>query len=210
VTAAIASVGPTPAASPAGQVRRGRPRRADADAAILSAALELVAEAGIGGLSMDQLAQRAGVGKATIYRRWASKESLILDALRLATSPIPVPDEGDLRADLIAYTDAIVERLGASRTSDVLPHLIAASCYDEPLRASLEEYTHSRQATLRRILKRGIERGELPPATDVNLLVDVTLGPFFYRRLLSGVTVDRRFSRRLVDAVLSMAGRGER
>jgi AcrR family transcriptional regulator len=210
VNAAIAPVGPKPASTPASQVRRGRPRRAGADAAILTAALELVGEAGIGGLSMDQLAQRAGVGKATIYRRWASKESLILDALRLATSPIPVPDEGDLRADLIAYTDAIVERLGASSTSDVLPHLIAASCYDEQLRASLEDYTQSRQATLRRILKRGIERGELPPDTDVNLLVDVTLGPFFYRRLLSGVTVDRRFSHRLVDAVLSMAGRVER
>ncbi len=210
MNAAIAPVGPKPASTPPSQVRRGRPRRADADAAILTAALELVGEAGIGGLSMDQLAQRAGVGKATIYRRWASKESLILDALRLATSPIPVPDEGDLRADLIAYTDAIVERLGASSTSDVLPHLIAASCYDEQLRASLEDYTQSRQATLRRILKRGIERGELPPDTDVNLLVDVTLGPFFYRRLLSGVTVDRRFGHRLVDAVLSMAGRGER
>ena len=120
-----------------------------------------------------------------------------------------MPDEGDLRADLIAYTDAIVERFGASSTSDVLPHLIAASCYDEQLRASLEDYTQSRQATLRRILKRGIERGELSPDTDVNLLVDVTLGPFFYRRLLSGATVDRRFSHRLVDAVLSMAGRGE-
>jgi AcrR family transcriptional regulator len=210
VNAAIAAVGSVPAPTSTGQTRRGRPRRADADAAILSAALELVGEAGVGGLSMDQVAQRAGVGKATIYRRWASKESLILDALRVATSPIPVPDEGGLRADLIAYTDAIVERLGASHTSDVLPHLIAASCYDEQLRASLEDYTQSRQATLRRILRRGIERGELSPDTDVNLLVDVTLGPFFYRRLLSGATVDRRFSRRLVDAVLAMAGVAER
>jgi AcrR family transcriptional regulator len=210
VNRASAAVAPTPAPDPTGQARRGRPRRADADAAILSAALELVAEAGIGGLSMDQLAHRAGVGKATIYRRWASKEALILDALRVATSPIPVPDEGDLCADLIAYTDAIVERLGASSGSDVLPHLIAASCYDEQLRASLDDYTRSRQATLRRILKRGIERGELQPDADVNLLVDVTLGPFFYRRLLSGATVDRRFSSRLVDAVLAMAGAGER
>jgi AcrR family transcriptional regulator len=208
VNAATAPVGP--ALIPTGHGRRGRPRRADADAAILSAALELVAEAGIGGLSMDHLAQRAGVGKATIYRRWASKEALILDALSVATSPIPVPDEGALHADLIAYTDAIVERLGANTVSDVLPHLLAASCYDEQLRASLDDYIRSRQETLRRVLKRGIERGELPPDADVNLLVDVTLGPFFYRRLLSGANVDRRFSRRLVDAVLAMAGVGAR
>ena len=68
---------------------------------------------------MDELAQRAGVGKATIYRRWTSKESLVLDALHTATTPIPTPDEGDLRSDLITYTDALIERFGAGRGSDV-------------------------------------------------------------------------------------------
>ena len=180
---------------------RGRPRRADADEAILNAALELLAETGAAGFSMDVLAQRAGVGKATIYRRWASKEALVLDALRTATAPIPVPDEGDLRADLSAYTDALVERFGGGRGSDVLPHLIAASCYDDQLRASLDDYTRGRQRTIRLILRRGIERGELPPDTDVDLLVDVILGPFLYRHLLTGAPVDRKFARRLVDHV---------
>ena len=182
--------------------RRGRPRRADADEAILTAALQLLAEVGVGGLSMDELAQRAGVGKATIYRRWTSKESLVLDALHPATTPIPTPDEGDLRADLTTYTDALIERFGAGRSSDVLPHLIAASCYDDHLRASLDEYTRARQATIRLILRRGIERGELPPDADLDLLVDVILGPFFYRHLLTGAPLDRDFSRRLVDLVL--------
>jgi len=182
--------------------RRGRPRRADADGAILSAALQLLAEVGVGGLSMDELAQRAGVGKATIYRRWTSKESLVLDALHTATTPIPTPDEGDLRSDLITYTDALIERFGAGRGSDVLPHLIAASCYDDHLRASLDEYTRARQATTRLILGRGIERGELPPDADLDLLVDVILGPFFYRHLLTGDPLDRDFSRRLVDLVI--------
>jgi AcrR family transcriptional regulator len=182
--------------------RRGRPRRADADEVILSAALQLLAEVGVGGLSMDDLAQRAGVGKATIYRRWTSKESLVLDALHTATTPIPTPDEGDLRSDLITYTDALIERFGAGRGSDVLPHLIAASCYDENLRASLDEYTRARQATIRLILRRGIERGELPADADLDLLVDVILGPFFYRHLLTGAALDRDFSRRLVDLVV--------
>ena len=182
--------------------KRGRPRRADADDAILTAALELLADAGVAGLSKDVLAQRAGVGKATIYRRWASKEALILDALRTTNAPIPVPDEGNVRADLITYTDAVVERFGSDRASDVLPHLIEASCYDDQLRSSLDDYLRGRQATIRLILQRGIERGELGADTDVDLVVDLILGPFFYRHLLTGAPVDRDFAHRLVDVAL--------
>jgi AcrR family transcriptional regulator len=200
----MSAVAATPAAADvvgAEPAKRGRPRRADADATILGAALELLAESGVAGLSMDVLAHRAGVGKATIYRRWPSKEALVLDVLRVATTPIAAPDEGSLRADLTVYTDAIVERFGGGRGSDVLPHLIAASCYDPQLRESLDEHTSRRQATIRSILHRGIARGELPPDTDVDLLVDVVLGPFFYRHLLSGAPVDKDFTRRLVDFI---------
>jgi AcrR family transcriptional regulator len=182
--------------------RRGRARRAEADEAILTAAMQLLAEVGLAGLSMDDLARRAGVGKATIYRRWTSKEALVLDALHTATTPIPTPDEGDLRADLITYTDALIERFGTGRGSDVLPHLIEASCYDDHLRASLDDYTRARQATIRLLLRRGIARGELPADADVDLLVDVILGPFFYRHLLTGAPLDRNFSRRLVDLIV--------
>ena len=106
-------------------VKRGRPRRADADGAILGATLELLNEVGVAGLSMDLLAQRAGVGKATIYRRWDSKETLILDAMLMTATPIPVPDEGNLRDDLFTYMDAVIECFSPGRGgSDVLPHLI--------------------------------------------------------------------------------------
>ena len=183
--------------------KRGRPRRADADEAILAATRDLLAEVGVAGLSMDVLAQRAGVGKATIYRRWDSKETLILDALRLTTTPIPAPDEGSLRGDLIAYMDAVIECFSPGRDSDVLPHLIEASCYDEHLRASLDDYTLGRQATIRLLLHRGIERGELPADADIDLLVDVILAPFFYRHLCTGAKVDQDFTHRLVEFALS-------
>jgi AcrR family transcriptional regulator len=181
--------------------RRGRPRRADADAAILTATIELLREQGVAGLSMDVLAQRAGVGKATIYRRWDSKEAVILHALRIGDTAISTPDEGDLRSDLCAYLDAVA-RHQPGRGSDVLPHLIEASCYDEELRASLDEHTRERQAAVRTILHRGIERGELPPDADVDVLVDVLIGPFVYRRLLTGAPRDDDFTRRLVDFAL--------
>ena len=140
---------------------------------------------------MDLLAQRAGVGKATIYRRWESKEALILDALGTLATPIPATDAGNLRADLIAYTDGWSNASLQGRGSDVLPHLIEASCYDEQLRASLDEYTRGPAVGDPAILQRGIDRGELSADTDVDLLVDVVLGPFFYRHLLTGAPVDR-------------------
>ena len=180
----------------------GRPRSADATEAILAATLEQLTNAGAAALSMDVVAQRAGVGKATIYRRWASKEALVLDVLRAAIEPIPVPDEGSLRADLIAYTDEVVERFRAGRGSDVLPHLVAASCHDEGLRASLDDYVRGGQSTLRLLLRRGIDRGELPADTDIDLAVEAILGPIFYRHLLSGEPVDRALARRLVEHVL--------
>ena len=183
----------------------GRPRRADADEAILTATLEQLADAGAAGLSMDLVAHRAGVGKATIYRRWPSKEALVLDALRVASAPIPVPDEGSLRADLVAYVDLLVERFRGSRGSDVLPHLVAASCHDAELRASLDDYIRSRQSTLRLLFGRGIERGELPAGTDVDLAVEAVLGVIFYRHLLAGETLDRAYIHRLVEAVLRAA-----
>ena len=150
-----------PAPLPPTTGKRGRPRRADADEAILAATLELLSEVGVAGLSMDLLARRAGVGKATIYRRWDSKEALILDTLRMMSTPIPVPDEGSVREDLFVYMDAVIEHFAPGRGSDTLPHLIEASCYDEQLRASLDDYLRDRQSTTRLILRRGIERGEL-------------------------------------------------
>jgi AcrR family transcriptional regulator len=182
--------------------KRGRPRRADADEAILTATRELLSQVGVAGLSMDVLAQRAGVGKATIYRRWDSKETLILDALRMTATPIPVPDEGNLRDDLFAYMDAVIECFSPGRGSDVLPHLIEASCYDEQLRTSLDDYTLGRQATIRVLLQRGVERGELPAEADIDLIVDVILAPFFYHHLLTGATVDSEFTHRLVEFAL--------
>ena len=191
----LAPLSPAPA-------RRGRPRRADADGAIITATLELLREVGVAGLSMDVLAQRAGVGKATIYRRWDSKEAVILHALRMTDTPLPVPDEGDLRSDLERYLASVIAHYHPGRGSDILPHLIEASCYDEALRASLDEHNRRRQATVRALLDRGIGRGELPADTDVDLLVDVLIGPFLYRRLITGAPLDADFIRRLVAFAL--------
>lgn len=197
---------PTPAepnVHPAGSApRRGRPRSADADEAIRVAVLDVLAEVGISGMSMDVLAERAGVSKATIYRRWSSKEQLVLDALRSMIGPLDDVDTGSVRGDLLAYLGDLAERSRGGRTSDVLPHLIEVACHDDGVRDQLDDYVQYRRGPLLAILGRGVERGELDRGSDVELLADVLLGPFAYRRLLTGAPIDAHFVARLVDVVL--------
>lgn len=181
--------------------RRGRPRASGVDQALLDATLELASDVGLHAMSMDELAQRVGVSKATIYRRWPSKERLVLDALNQAMQPFAPIDTGSLRGDLDHYLGELVRRMVSGRASDVLQDLIAASVRDPNLRASLDEYIRHRRQPLQTILDRAIERGELADDTDVEVLTDVVIGPFVYRRLLSHDVLDADFIDRLVRIV---------
>ena len=183
--------------------RRGRPRSADADEAILAATLELAGEVGINGMSMDDLAERAGVSKTTIYRRWTSKEQLVLDALHSAMGPLDDVDTGSLGDDLRAYLIELGERMWRGRMSDVLPHLIEVACHDDALRSRLDDYVQFRRAPMLEILRRGLGRGELPADTDLEVLTDVLLGPFIYRRLLTHAPLDATFVDRLLGVALT-------
>ena len=195
-----AATPPTHDASPTR--RPGRPRDARCDHAILQATLDILGEGGVAGLSIDAVAARAGVGKATIYRRWTSKEALVLEALRSDTAPIEVPDTGNLRADLEAYFAGIIERFAANDGSDVLPHLIEAACYDAEVRVSLDEYIKQRQEPMRVILRRGAQRGEIAADVDRTVMIEALVGPVIYRRLLTGGRIDKAFVRKLLDIVL--------
>ena len=182
--------------------RRGRPRAEGLDEALLDVTLDLVGEVGIHGMSMDDLAQRAGVSKATIYRRWPSKERLVLEALNHAMRPFDLIDTGTLRNDLDAYLVELARRMSEGKASDVLPDLIAASVRDPNLRSSLDEYIRYRRQPLQTILGRGTQRGELAADTDVEVLIDALIGPFVYRRLLSHDPLDDDFVERLLQTVL--------
>lgn len=183
--------------------RRGRPRSADADEAILAATLEVATEAGFGGMSMDVIAERAKVSKATIYRRWSSKEELVLAALRSAIGPLDDVDLGSVRADLDAYLTDVVGRIQTGKMGDVLPHLIEVAAHDPEVRHSLDDYVASRRRPLVAVIERGIARGELRADTDVDLLVDVIIAPLIYRKLLTRGKLDEPFVRSLIDVALA-------
>jgi len=198
----MSTISPTAVDHTAETPRRGRPRDIRCDEAILQATLELLAEAGAGSLSIDGVAARAGVGKATIYRRWNSKEALLLEALSSDTSIIATPDTGTLRGDLESYFGALLEKVHSSAGSDVLPHLIEAAHYDAEVRQSLDQYLSSRQKPLRVLLQRAQQRGEIAATIDLKVMSDAVVGPIIYRRLLSKDRLDKTFVRKLLDIIL--------
>jgi AcrR family transcriptional regulator len=182
--------------------RRGRPRSVDVDEAVLAATLEVAGEVGVSKMSMDEVAVRAKVPKATIYRRWSSKEELVLEALRSAMSPFDDADTGSLRGDLDLYLGELAHRFQKGQMSDVLPHLIEVACHDANLRSSLDAYIDYRRTPLRRMLERARQRGELTSSIDIDVLIDAILGPFAYRRLLSHKPIDEHFVTTLLSIVL--------
>jgi AcrR family transcriptional regulator len=166
--------------------RPGRPRSPEAHAAILRAALELAVEGGLRGLSMEAIAARAGVGKATIYRRWKTKEELFVEAVRAIAVNPDVPDTGSVRGDFEALTSAAVGRM-APEAFRVLPRLLADAADDPELLEALHAaLVRPRRAAIAAILRRGIERGELREDIDVDLVSDMFMGPLIARVLVSG------------------------
>jgi AcrR family transcriptional regulator len=183
--------------------RAGRPREERADRAIVAAALELMAEHGVGALRMDDVADRAGVGKATIYRRYASKDDLVTDALATLVSEIEIPDTGSTRADLLALMSQAVELYGGSMPSRLMPALLEELRRNPPLAASVrEEFLPGRRAALGEVLGRGIERGDLRDDLDVDFALDVLGGPVFYRLLITGGPIDGRLAEATVELIL--------
>jgi AcrR family transcriptional regulator len=181
----------------------GRPRDERADRAMLSATLELMAEIGANDLRVDDVAGRAGVGKATIYRRYRSKDELITAAVAGLVSEIAIPDTGRTRADLLALMRSAVGVYRGSLEAAVLPSLVEAMSRDAELaRLVREGFLARRRAALRVVLDRGIERGDLRGDLDVELALDVLGGPLFYRLLITGGPIDEQLAEGVVELIL--------
>ena len=183
--------------------RPGRPRDARADEAIIQASVEVLADKGPAGFTVDEVAARAGCGKATIYRRWSSRASLLLEtAHRMGLEPAVV-DTGSVRDDLVALMTQFGTKLTDTPAGRILPGVIAEAAVNPEMRLVLSRFVHDRRDRPRLALTRGVERGELPPDTDIELLLDILGGSVFYRVLVSGEPGDEAFAKRLVDLVLA-------
>lgn len=182
----------------------GRPREERADRAILDAALALMAEQGVQELRVNAVADRAGVGKATIYRRYRSKDELVTAAIAsLVGGEIGVPDTGSTRADLLALMRDAVKLYSSSPEAGLMPGLVAAMSHDPELARTVREgFLASRRAALREVLERGVERGDLRAGLDAELALDVLGGPLFYRLLITGGPIDDRLAEGVVELIL--------
>ena len=182
---------------------RGRPRSAIADEAIREAAVDLFAERGFEGFSVEDVADRAGVSKATVYRRYPSKVDLVVEAAScLAADEIRFPDTGNLRDDVRGLARSLVERFRTSPAGRVMPVMIFERRRYPELDAGYRRFLADRKTRTREILRRGIERGELPPDTDVAVMGSMLVGPIFHRLMITQEPLSDAFVDALVDALL--------
>jgi AcrR family transcriptional regulator len=187
--------------------QRGRPRSPEADRAILAAALDLLASRGLAAMSIEEVAARAGVGKATIYRRWPSKGLLALDAFVEAfREQQPLPDTGTLRGDLVAALTAWVRLVTGTPMGPMLTGLIAEAQHDPGLRAAWRDRVLEPLRSQHRImLDRAIGRGELPATIDQEVVLDLFFGAAQHRLLLGHLPLTDDFIRTVVDMILDGA-----
>jgi AcrR family transcriptional regulator len=183
--------------------RPGRKRSEESRLAILTAAVELTAEVGYAGLTIEGIAARSGTGKQTIYRWWPSKADVLLDALATkAQLHIPVPDEGDYEADLRRFLGDTFELGSRPQVVDLLRALMAEAQINEDFGERFrEEFLRQRREALGEILTRASARGDLPAGLPPETVTDIVFGTLWYRILATRRLPDRRLIDELVTAL---------
>lgn len=194
-------------ASPApalGVSRRGpgRPRDESTDDKLLAAALARLVRAGYDNLRVDDVAADAGVAKTTLYRRWESKEALVAEVMRrLYLDRVQAVDHGELRADLIALVGETY-RLLFEGPGQVVEDLVRSSGASRELADVVRSTTQARRRAFHQAMNRGVARGELDPAADHDLVIDLLVGPLWTRLLVSDLAMSSEDVETIVDAVL--------
>jgi AcrR family transcriptional regulator len=198
-----APAGESGAEAPLREPRRpGRPRSERADQAILAAALDLFAECGPDALCIEQVAARAGVGKATIYRRWPGKEDMLVDALDGLGTHLPVPQGRSVRADLVALLDAIRREAADPRRARLFALLQGEGVrYPRLMAKYVQTVVQPRRDVVRAVLRRGVATGELRENTDIDAAIFLLNGAVL-ASMYSPEQADTRYAKRVVEELL--------
>ena len=173
--------------------------------AVLTVTYALLAENGLGGISVDEISRRSGVSKMTIYRHWPSREALLLDACSRLSGAFAAPDTGSFKGDLHALARHLAHELTQARWPNILPSIIDAAERDKAL-AQLHERLHLKlMRPFVEVMERARLRGELRPGVKAGELVEALVAPFFYRRWFSREPISKQFGDRVAAALLEKA-----
>jgi len=195
----------TPITAPAEEVRKpGRPRSEQAEQAIIDAALELFAERGVEGVCVEAVAAKAGVGKATIYRRWTSKEELLIAALGSLKSPMLDPYGATVREDLVELVGVMVRDAADPRYARQFAMLHGeGEHYPKLMARYYETVVQPRREVIKAALGRGIDRGELRADLDVDVAMLTLTGTVMARGKHDPTPPGPGFAARVVDELLA-------
>ena len=182
--------------------RGGRPRDPSRDGVIRAAILRLLGEVGYGALTMDAVASEAGVGKATIYRRWRTKEELVVDTVsELSAVEADLPDSGSVEGDLRAVLHALVGMVN-SPTGAATQALLSSMQHQPALAQAFRKGPMAVwRTTFDQVWERGEQRGELEPGLSGSLTAEAIGAPLVQRWLVNGEPVDAAFADAVVDEV---------
>jgi AcrR family transcriptional regulator len=185
--------------------RGGRPRDPQVDAAIVDAVLAVLAAVPYSKMRMDDVAQRAGVAKTTLYRRYPSKVALVRATLEQYLTRFTFLDSPDVEAVLSDITRQQVDEFATGAPGAALSNVCAEANHNPELAAVVRHAFRAKRKELARVLRRGIADGQLRADLDIELMLDLLLAVFPYRLLVSGEPVPRDLAARLPRALLDGA-----
>jgi AcrR family transcriptional regulator len=185
----------------------GRRRNEAAREAILDTTVELLRSGGLTALTIDAIAQAAGVGRQTIYRWWPSKGAMLAEAMGLqAEGVVPPRDSGSFETDLTRFWLDSFRSLQDPGLAGGLRDVASAAQHDEHVAEALAGFTAQRRAALQAVLQRGIDQGRLSPAADLDVLVDLAYGFLWYRLLVGHRPLDDQAAQQLTHYLVAAGG----
>lgn len=190
------------AADDSGGAPSARRRSVRTQRAILEATIDVLGEVGYQDLSIERVAARAGVGKATIYRWWGAKSALVVEALQSGTAVAEPVRTGSARSDLRAAIRAVGEAHAADLVGATLPALASSIAEGSPEAERLRRFLGPRRDIARQALHRAAADGLLPADIDIELIIDICVGTLFFRKLIGGHRVDGAAVERLASLIV--------
>lgn len=183
-----------------------RPKSEEARRKALAAATDLICERGVGSLTIEDVAQRSGVAKTTIYRHWPDRSALVLDTVQSCFEHVETPDTGSLRSDLEAFFGGMVAADLSGTVGRLMPALVDAAGRDGEIELLMDRVAIERQRPIIAIVERAQARGELPADLDHRVVVGTIVGPIVFRKVVRRQPIDTDYVAGCVDVAITGLG----